>query len=196
MRTDIPSDFGPTAPARVLKPVAYVREDRIRSSEQSESKHVARSTHGHARKPELLGLVPAESQGLPAAQPGQRVPESGGLHGPCTLRRRSVGGCRLGSLAPIQRRHVRRRWTPPARASVNQPGTTIRHLGTAGSNPVAPTSPITCCIGNNPAFTNAWPNSQAFSLGQGGSRPSPALEHRVARGSSSRKASRSRTRSA
>ena len=34
-----------------------------------------------------------------------------------------------------------------------------------GSNPLAPTIPITSCVGNNPAFISAWPISQAFSFG-------------------------------
>jgi hypothetical protein len=44
-------------------------------------------------------------------------------------------------------------------------GTMIRVVGPGGSNPLAPTIPITSCAGSNPALSSAWPNSQAFSFG-------------------------------
>ena len=34
--------------------------------------------------------------------------------------------------------------------------------------PLAPTIPITSCVGNNLAVISAWPISQAFSFGAGG----------------------------
>ena len=41
----------------------------------------------------------------------------------------------------------------------------VRDDEVGGSNPLAPTIPITNCVGNNPAFISAWPISQAFSFG-------------------------------
>ena len=41
----------------------------------------------------------------------------------------------------------------------------VRDDEVGGSNPLAPTIPITSCVGNNPAFISAWPISQAFSFG-------------------------------
>ncbi len=41
----------------------------------------------------------------------------------------------------------------------------VCQLESVAPTPLAPTIPITSCVGNNPAFISAWPISQAFSFG-------------------------------